>query len=64
MKGKPEMFEFSNLCVVSAPSQVYHVGYSEGLQLLHVGLGLYCASKREPFAHEEGFHRLGRLLVP
>jgi len=61
MKGEPKMFEFSDLRVVIAPPQVYDVGYTEGLQLLHVSLGLYCASKREPFAHEEGFHRLGLL---
>lgn len=64
MKGKPEVFEFSDLCVVTAPPQVYDVGYAEGVQLLYVCLGLYCASKREPFAHEEGLHGLGPLLVP
>jgi hypothetical protein len=29
-----------------------------------VGLGLYCASEREPFAHEESLHRLGPPLIP
>jgi hypothetical protein len=61
MKGKPEVFEFSDLCVVSAPSQVYDVSYSEGLQVLHMCLGFNCASEREPIAHEESLHRLGPL---
>ena len=40
------------------------MGYSEGSQLLHVGPGLYCASERKPFAHEESLHRLGPLSLP
>lgn len=64
VKAQPNVAELTHLRVVFAPSQVYDVGYAEGLQLLGVCLGLYCASKREPFAHEEGLHRLGLLLVP
>lgn len=49
---------------IAGPSQIYNVGYSEGSQLPDVGLGLYCASEREPFAHEESLHRLGPVLIP
>jgi hypothetical protein len=59
-KGKPDVGKLLDFFIVGPP-QIYNVGYSEGSQLFHVGLGLYCASEREPFAHEESFHRLGPL---
>lgn len=59
-EGEPQARKFLNLFIVR-PSQIYDVGYSESLQFLHVGLGFDCASEREPFAHEESFHRLGPL---
>jgi hypothetical protein len=62
-EGKPEVEKLLNVSIVR-PSQINDVGYSEGSQLLHVGLGLYCASEREPFAHEESFHRVGPLSIP
>jgi len=58
------MRKLTDIRIVLAPSQVYDVGYAEGLQLLYVGLGLDGASEREPFAHEESLHRLGPRLVP
>ena len=61
MKREPDVSELADLGVVLAPPQVDDVGYAEGLQLLHMGLGLNCASEREPFAHEESLHRLGPL---
>ena len=57
------MFKLLNLAIIGAP-EVYDVGYSEGSKLLHVGLGLDCASKREPWAHEESFHRLAPGRIP
>jgi hypothetical protein len=57
------MFELLNLPIMGAP-EVYHVGYSEGSKLLYVRLGRDCASKREPSAHEESFHRLAPGLIP
>jgi hypothetical protein len=63
LEGKPDVSELLNVSVTRA-SEVYDVSYSERLQLLHMGLGFYCASEREPFAHEEGFHRLGALRNP
>jgi hypothetical protein len=62
-EGEPHMGKFLNLSIVRPP-QIYDVGYSKSLQLLHMSLGLDCASEREPFAHEERFHRLGRLGNP
>ena len=64
MKGEPDVWELTDLRVVLAPPQVDDVGYAEGSQLLYVGLGLDCASEREPFAHEESVHRLAPLSVP
>ena len=62
-EGEPKVRKHLNFSVVRAP-QVYNVGYSEGFQLPHVGLGLDCASEREPFAHEESLHRPGPLPIP
>ena len=60
---KPEVEKLLNVSIVR-PSQINDVGYSEGFQLLHVSLALNCASEREPFAHEESFHRPGPVLIP
>lgn len=57
------MAKLLNLSIVRPP-QIYDVGYSERLQLLHVGLGFDCAAEREPFAHEERFHQLGPVWIP
>ena len=57
------MFELLNLPIIGAP-EIYDVGDTEGSELLHVGLGLDCASKREPSAHEESLHRLAPGLIP
>jgi hypothetical protein len=64
MKAKPSVMELADLRVVLAPAQIDDVGYAEGSKLLYVGLGFYCASEREPFAHEERLHRLGPLSDP
>jgi hypothetical protein len=60
---QPEIFELLNLSIVGT-SEVYNVGDSDSPKLFHVGLGLDCASKREPFAHEESFHRLAPGRIP
>jgi hypothetical protein len=60
---KPEMFELLNLQIMGAP-EIYDVGYTDSLNLLYVGLGRDCASKREPSAHEEGLHRLALGRIP
>jgi hypothetical protein len=62
-EGKPEVRELLNLPIIR-PTQIYYVGYSQGFQLLHLRLALDCASEREPFAHEESFHRLGPVSIP
>jgi hypothetical protein len=63
LEREPDVSELLNLSVIRAP-QVYDVSYSESLQLLDVGLGFDCASEREPFAHEESFHRLCLGSIP
>jgi len=59
-EGKPEVRELLNFSIVRL-AQIYYVGYSKSFQLLHMRLGFDCASEREPFAHEEGFHWLRPL---
>jgi hypothetical protein len=49
--------ELLDLSVVRL-AKIDYVSDAERLKRLHLSLRLYSASKREPFAHEEGFHLL------
>ena len=57
------MLKLLNLLIVRS-TQIYDVGYAEGLQFLRMSLGSYGASEREPFAHEESSQGLYRREVP
>jgi hypothetical protein len=59
----PEMFKLLNLPIIRPP-EVYNVGDSDSPKPLYVGPGLDCASKREPSAHEESFHRTAPGVIP
>jgi hypothetical protein len=63
LEREPDVGKLLNLLIVRL-AQVYYVGYSERFQLPCMRLGFNCASEREPFAHEESFHRLGPLSIP
>jgi hypothetical protein len=64
VEAEPYMAKVTDFCVVLAPAKVDDVSYSEGLELFHVGLCLYCASEREPFAHEKNLHQLAPVRFP